>query len=554
MTERILRVTLNYVGVTPGPPAVAPLEYATESHIAPLSSWLPAGRFIEGRVIQPGLIERSMYGAGRLRGASPVAGGAIVLANADGALDEILGYSFDGQVFYVQELNLATMAAKYTICQGYLEQPTWDEETITFQCRSIAHALDINLLEEKYAGTNALPTGIEGTPNDIGGLPKPVLLGTCYNVMPVQVNTSKKIYQLDGVRGLRPAYTLTVFDKRAVIMEDSAGDYTDQADMEANSPATGKYRVWPAGGCFRINFTPVGMLTCDVMNPADYNAPGTTPTGDSTLTQVLTTMNREVLALPRYGLDAFHPLSQLYAADPDVGIYVQDTRTALTAVNDLLASVGGCLINAAPMNGAYSGDRYSTAQLYEPSAPYFTPAMSPLSLTDDDLIPGSLRLIPPNEPERGLPVWRVNVQYAKNWTLMTANDLAGVAADQLARWTQEYLTASAEDATVKDDWPQALELTVTTLLVDQTEAQAEAQRLLDLFGVPRQRFALSIPRKVMIEAPHMGTSGNNPSNFVPGVRVTLTLDRFGLGSGKTFVITEMRDNVEQLTIDLVIWG
>ena len=73
---------------------------------------------------------------------------------------------------------------------------------ITFQCRDALHALDINLLTTKYAGTNAMPAGVEGTTDDIGGTPKPVLLGTCKNVTPKQVNTSKKIYQIDGVRGL----------------------------------------------------------------------------------------------------------------------------------------------------------------------------------------------------------------------------------------------------------------------------------------------------------------------------------------------------------------
>lgn len=552
MNDRIIRITMGYVGmsaplpeipgVSPAVPGVPPLEFSTHAHLVPevLGDWRDANRYVDARVIQPGLIEQTMFGAGKLRGASPVNAGAIVLNNADGELDEILEYAYDGQYFYVDEVDPATFLLVQRLRQGFLEQPTYDEKTITFQCRDAAHALDVQLLDEKYAGTNALPAGIEGTPDDIGGTFKPSLIGTCFNVTPIQVNTSKKIYQLDGVRGLVSGYTLAVYDKRALVTEDSAGDYTDQADMEANAPTAGQYRVWPAGGCIRINFTPVGLLTCDTMNPGE-DAPGFTSTGDSTLTQVL------------YTVADIHPAGQLYDADPDVGIYVHDDRTILTAANELLGSVGGFLTTGTPLDGAYSYG-LSTAQLYEPGSPYFTPLLDAIELTEAELMPGSLRLAPPSEADRGLPVWRVNVKYARNWTIMTANDLAGIAADEVARWTQEYLTATAEDASVKTDWPAALELTVTTLLVDQTEAEAEAQRLLDLFSVPRQRFALRVPYGVIADDEQMGSGGRTPVEFKPGVRVNLTVARFGLDSGKTFVVTEVRENFEAGVIDLVIWG
>lgn len=553
MSERVIKITMHYVGVSaplpeipgisPAVPGVPPLEFSTIAHLVPavLGDWRQANRYVDARLIQPGLIERTMFGAGKLRGASPVNAGAIVLNNADGELDEILEYAYDGQYFYVDEVDPATFLLVQRLRQGFLEQPTYDEKTITFQCRDAAHALDVQLLDEKYAGTNALPAGIEGTPDDIGGTFKPSLIGTCFNVTPIQVNTSKKIYQLDGVRGLVSGYTLAVYDKRALVTEDSAGDYTDQADMEANAPTAGQYRVWPAGGCIRINFTPVGLLTCDTMNPGE-DAPGFTSTGDSTLTQVL------------YTLTGIHPNGQLYEDDPNVGIYVHDDRTVLSAANDLLSSVGGFLVDGSPLNNAYSYG-FSTAQLYEPGSPYFSSDLQPISLTEAELIPDSFRLVPPTESNRGLPVWRVNVQYARNWTVMTASDLAGIAADQVARWTREYLIATAEDAGVRTDWPAALELTVTTLLVDQTEAEAEAQRLLDLFSVPRQRFALRVPYAVIGDGVFT-TYGSQRSatEFKPGFRVTLTLSRFGLEAGKTFVVTEVREDFEAGVIDLVIWG
>lgn len=549
MSARILMVSLYYVQVASPP---VPLLYATSDHVSAQTwAWTSDPVYVDGRLTQPGLIERTMYGAGRLRGATPVAAGAIVLNNADGELDSILNYSFDGQPFYLYQVDPDTLEVQYQLRQGFLEQPTFDGKNITFQVRDSAHALDINLLSTKYAGTNALPAGVEGTPDDIGGTPKPVLLGTCKNVTPKQVNTSKKIYQLDGVRGLRSGYSLAVYDKRAVITEDSAGNYSSQGDMEGSLPATGKYRVWPAGGMFRINFTPVGALTCDVTNPADHGGSGV-----AQVDHVLKTLHQSVLGSrgpePSTG---FALTGQLYDDKPNVGIYVDDTRTALQAYNEVLASVGGFILTGDPLDGAYTSILLNAAQLYKPSAPFFTPQLSPILITENEIAEGTYpTLVPPSESDRGLPVWRVNVQYAKNWTVMTENDLAGVAAADVAYFTKEYRTAEAHDDDIKTDWPQALELTVTTLIVDEADAVAEAQRLLDLFGVARQRFSLSVPAKVILEDAQMGTSGRQPYQFQPGARITLQIPRFGLDAGKTFVVTEMREDYEAEIFNLVVWG
>lgn len=541
MSERIIMVALQYVQTAS--PAV-PFFYATKSHVSNSNwAWTTDPFYVDGRVIQPGLIERTMYGPGKLRGAAPVGAGAIVLSNADGELDDILTESFDGKPFYVYSVNPETLKVSALLRRGFLEQPTYDDKTITFQCRDALHALDIELLTTKYAGTNALPAGVEGTADDIGGTPKPVLLGTCKNVTPVQVNTSKKIYQLDGVRGFATGYTLAVYDKRAVVTQDGAGDYTSQADMEANNPTAGQYRVWPAGGMFRINFTPAGALTCDVTNPADAASGGV-----AQLNHVINTLSADVVGLRA---PVFSLAGQIYDVTPDVGIYINDTRTVLSAVSELLASAGGFISTGIPLDGTYVASDINTCQLYEPASPFFTPLLSPILITEAELVQGTYpTMVPPSEADRGLPVWRVNVQYAKNWTVMTENDLAGVAAADVAYFTKEYRTAEAHDDDIKDDWPQALELTVTTLIVDAADATAEAQRLLALFKVPRQRLSLRIPRQVI----EMGTGGHAPVNFVPGARITLQIPRFGLDAGKTFIVLEMLDNFETDEVALVVWG
>jgi len=90
--------------------------------------------------------------------------------------------------------------------------------------------------------------------------------------------------------------------------------------------------------------------------------------------------------------------------------------------------------------------------------------------------------------------------------------------------------------------------------VDAADATAEAQRLLALFKVPRQRLSLRVPRQVIEQDAQMGTGGRAPVNFVPGARITLQIPRFGLDAGKTFVVLEMLDNFETDEVALVVWG
>ncbi|WP_328716773.1 hypothetical protein VO226_16100 [Halomonas elongata] len=72
---------------------------------------------------------------------------------------------------------------------------------------------------ESYDGSNVLPDGLEGTEDDIAGEPKPQVWGEVRNATPVQVNTSKLIYQ---VSSLSDCTVTAVYDKG--LSEQDAGD------------------------------------------------------------------------------------------------------------------------------------------------------------------------------------------------------------------------------------------------------------------------------------------------------------------------------------------
>lgn len=505
--------------------------FADRDYDGPLS--LPAsGDPMDGRIENSGVMRRDMYGPGRTMGEFQISSGAIVLSNGDGELDYLREYAFDGLQFFVYQATGVSLGLSRA---GYIEQPTFDESSVTFQVRDVQHALDVTMLTTKYAGTNSLPAGVEGTASDIKGQPKPLLIGTCRNVPPVCVNTSRQIYQLDGRRGFVTGYTITLYDKRSALTKGS--DYTSQSDMESNAPTAGQYRVWPAGGMFRTNASH-SLLTADVFNP--HQAGGTDDIDD-----VLSAM----FSLSPGGLTVYGPFLD---ATPGCGIYVQDERTALAAIREVAAS---CQVffttgrTPADGFGVNASDVWGS-QLTDPASLAYTALLPIVDLSDELDNISSLRSIVPNEGTRGLPVWRVNLRYAKNYRVMSATDLAGVALSELAVWSQEYLTVTASDSAVKTQWPNAPELNVTTLLTDATEAQAEADRLLALFKVQRQMFTLTIPGA---EAPTLTTSAPRELWQI-GARVRITYPRYGLNSGKLFMVVGLQENSDDDTYDVTVWG
>src|SRR5574340_223539 len=129
---------------------------------------------------------------------------------------------------------------------------SWKEIAIRIKNRQLE--LNTPIQTTKYAGTNSLPDGLEGV-SDIQGKSKPLLFGQCKNITPVLVNTSRLIYQVND--GAIITTNAAVYDNGVALTKGA--DYASQADMETNAPAAGAFRLWLAGGYFRLGSTPAGQ-------------------------------------------------------------------------------------------------------------------------------------------------------------------------------------------------------------------------------------------------------------------------------------------------------
>lgn len=159
----------------------------------------PKNTVFEPRIRQPASIRRDMFSAGKTMGESRVAFGDLVLINNDGGLDCLLDYAFDGR-----RVTIYRGAPTSAFPRGFtktlvatMDQPEVTRTDVTLRLRDRQAELNVPLQTTKYAGTNALPAGLEGVAGDLKGKPKPYLLGKVENIAPPQVNTSRLIYQVN---------------------------------------------------------------------------------------------------------------------------------------------------------------------------------------------------------------------------------------------------------------------------------------------------------------------------------------------------------------------
>lgn len=384
----------------PAIPGVKTLYYSTRGYTS-LPTDTPANQFYDNRVVQAGNYEQSMFQPGKTSGISQVGFGEVRLANSDGALDHLIDYGSDGRIIV---FKIITALGILLLPACSMEQPEFNNSEITVRIKDPQMVFNAPIQPTKYLGNNALPLGIEGA-DDIKGKPKPLSFGKVFNVTPALVNTSMLIYQVHESTATVPA----AYDKGVELLQGA--DYADQVAMEAVSPQPGEYRVCPTLGCFRLGASPVGQVTADVIEGAT--------SADRTAAQVAKRIAARVISAGDISTADVTALDSANSAE--VGIYINAESTVLSALDQVLGSVGAWY--------GFAADRNLRMQ-------QFTAPVGPPDVTLGPNDFRSLDRIASNDAGRGVPTWRVNLNYAKNYTVQTS-DLAGVIAGR--EWIEAYI-------------------------------------------------------------------------------------------------------------------
>lgn len=488
------------------------LRYCSQPYTTKPSD-TPANTYYDDRITNPASISRTLYSNGTTSGASRVNYGAVELSNVDGGLDSILNYSFDGRSLVIKIGNAGDAYSSFvTILSGTMEQVEFTFSKVTILARDKLAIVDMPLQTTLYAGNNSLPNGVEGVA-DIAKSPKPLLYGQVFNIAPIMVNSSKLTYQInDGAISSVDA----VYDKGIALTFHA--DETNVANLEAHDPPSGKYSTCLALGYIRVGSLPAGLLTCDAKQGAT--------SANRTVAQVL-----KAIALKAGVASGDINASDVTALDTAnssvVGIWVDGADSAMSVMDKVAQSIG-----------AYFGfDALGVLRMGLFTAPT---GSATLEIDVNNII--SIEHGRTNDTDKGIPAWRVNLTYQKNYNIQDP-DLAGaVTAARRNILALPSLMKSAEDTAIKTQYTLAATIEKESLLVDATAAQTEATRLLNLYKVNRDLYTVTIALDLTQSLPDL----NNIVN--------ITMNRFGLNSGKLFKIIGIESDYSKNRATLTLWG
>jgi hypothetical protein len=466
-------------------------------------------------LLDPGSIGVHAYSDGRTTGgAAKLETGEVVVINVDGQFDGWLDFAFDGRPITIRQGEGDVYPADFpVIFNGTVESIEANKDSIIIRLRDKLYVLTVPILKNRYAGTNVLPNGLEGGPDDIKGKLKSGVWGAVLNMAPVLVNASKLTYQVnDGA----VADVSAVYDRAASVTKGA--NYATSALLQAATPGAGTYATCFAEGLFRLGTSPSGQITADVTEGANAAA--------RTAGQILKRM-AIATGLPAGEINAAD-LAALDALNSSVvGIVIDGDSTGQAAMDLVAASVGAW----------YGFDGLGMLRMGVLAAPTGTPV---LELFEFD-IGADIERRPARD--NGIPAWRVVVNYARNWTVQNS-DIAGVVMPARRSFLGlANRSANSANPAVKVKYLLSDELAVDTLLATAADAQTEADRLEALYGVRRDIFDVPVDARLLQKSPLF---------FMDAVRVTYS--RFGLDAGKLFRVIGIRPELKDQKVTLSLWG
>ncbi len=501
-------------------PGTVTLYFSTADFVTGAADTPPHTAFLNRVAEQPNFARRA-FSDFRVLGGGAASAGVLELMNTDQELSYLLDLGLDGRTVTIRTgpEGGAYPGDFTTWLTGMVEQVEVGNEKATIRLRDTMAILDQPIQATKYAGSNVLPSGVEGVEGDIKGQPKPLAYGRVYHAPAVLVNTARYIYQVhDGAVQSIDA----VYDKGSPLT--FGANRANLAAMEAAAPAAGSYDTCTSLGLIRLGDSAIGRITVDLHGDATG---GTYVDGAGAIMRRILETRCGVLTA-EIATAAFTALD--VAAPYEVGLYINAEVSRRAALDQIAQSVGAWLV-------VQRDGLWSTGRLVAPIAP------ASFIITDDFIL--DIDRLATNDPGRGIPAWRVQVRWKRWPSPFAAADIVGVSGTVTeairAQLLQEWrTTAPAEDAATKLKHLQATELTRDTLIVDSTDAIAERDRLLALYKERRDFVRLKIPALEDFQSIELGNV------------IAVVTDALGYSAGRYFLVVAITRDDE--TIDLDLWG
>lgn len=490
---------------------VRTLRYATTGRMTAPDD-VPTNAFYEPRLRRPGNFERAMFSSGATTGTARAEVGDIELVNEDGGLDELRRLAFDGRplrLFAIVED--APFSSRVPVFAGTIEQPEVNEAVATLRVRSRLEELTQDLQKIRFAGTTTAggQGTAEGTENDLKDRPKPLAFGRVREVPLVVVNPFDHLYQ-----GAQNAIASVEGVYEAGIAYTRVGAYqTTIAGLMGVSLQAGQYAAMLSPFIVRLGSKPTGAITADFTE------------GGSEADRCAAQLVRRILlhAGKVEGVDFLAADIARFAtqAPAEQGVWCAPQDMTIRApIDRILAGVGGYVTE----------DRLGRFRMGQHREPGGEPIAT---LTDVEILEGGqgLEMIATSDQGRGVPTAKVTISHTQFWQAFEDSMIAGsVSTERKAMLKEQTRRAVAESAAVRERHLLAAEMTFDSLMVQASQASAEATRRLALYAVQRDFVQVQLP-------PEVGAA------IDLGDVVRVQIPRLGFDAGKLFVVVGITEEL-----------
>lgn len=531
----------------------------------------PSNTYYEPRLKQAYEFSRQMYRPGQLSGSSIPGAGSITLINRDNGLAALANYAWGGRRVRVWMGGPDFALSDYgLIYDGTAEGIVYGDGEIAIRLRDLKYRFDREIQAAVFAGTGAEEGG-----TDVLNRRKPLPYGICRNVPLLYL----------GISGGKH----TFFAGTGIIGVLRVRDLGYELTPVASSPGPAQWSVNVATGLLTLGGAYNGPLTADIIGTRYLSATSSTSWAVGTGSKAFTITAGLALAVGMKVRVA--RTSALHSTYGD-GLITDYTSTTLTVNITSIGSVTGthtdwtispwgtvagitkaigtlmgitsfdaasftALDTAQPAtvgyyipegglglghldnicNGASCNHGFTRAGSYQIGR-LSAPGTPDSTYTGSDVLDDTLQRQAIDEPNH-----EVVVRYRKLWSgAMSDDQLVGAVSDaDRAFLTQEWRQAKDDDSDVLTAFPLSQPITVDSIFDEETDAAAEATRLLAMFGVQRGYYT--------------GRFKVQPLTLDVGGTTSITLaDFYDFGSGKALRRVEISEDLDLYEVELGLWG
>ena len=223
--------------------------YAADARLNTGAGDTPANQHFHPSLETPANFERHLFSDGTTSGASSVAFGEVVLANAHGRYDAWADYAFDGRPIIIRAMQqdrygepVGLYRDAPIMIRGTIESLDITDAFKTVRLRIHDRLADLDakpLLTTKYLGTTTSAGATAEGPATLKDTIKPRAYGLIRNVTPIDVNPFNLIRQVSD----RACTSITVYDGGQPLTLQ--GDYATIAALHRRDPDSRPIRHQP---------------------------------------------------------------------------------------------------------------------------------------------------------------------------------------------------------------------------------------------------------------------------------------------------------------------